>query len=177
MRVFVAVDVNDENVVDHIMRIQDAVRVAGKPVESHNLHFTLRFLGEMSPHTTGDISDALAKVRFEPFDVLLQGVGVFGGRRPRILWVGTDDAGGKQLSRLACAINDSLRFLDKPDRPFRPHLTILRVKNNCNIPDIGSRQDSVWGVQRVDRFKLKSSVLSRAGPEYTDITEVRAAWN
>ena len=59
------------------------------------------------------------------------------------------------------------------DKPFRPHLTILRVKRGRSI-DISGYDGYEWGVQHIDAIKLKRSVLSKDGPAYTDLAEVSA---
>ena len=173
LRVFVAVEVNDVSVLEEIGRLQSAMPDVKKFVELHNLHFTLSFLGEVSTDLVERISDKLSRISFKSFDVQLHGIGSFGGRR--IIWVGSDDKGGKNLKELASKVNAALAGCGLEDgKSFRPHLTILRVRRG----DIGSMlqrfSNKSWGVQHVGAFKLKQSVLGRGGPTYTDIIKVGA---
>ena len=170
MRAFVAAEVTDRAARERIGAFQQSVGGAGKAVEPHNLHFTLRFLGEITEESARAAADALNSVRFRPFDVALRGAGSF-GRPPRVVWAGTDPDGGQELSRLAGEVNGAVG--GGADKPFRPHLTILRVKRGRSV-DISGYDGYEWGMQHVDAIKLKSSVLGRDGPTYTDLAEVLA---
>jgi 2'-5' RNA ligase len=170
MRVFVAVEVTDRATRERIGTFRQSAGGAGKAVELHNLHFTLRFLGEITEESARAAADALKSVRFRPFNVALRGAGSF-GRPPRVVWAGTDPDGSRELLRLAGAVNDAVG--GRADKPFRPHLTILRIKKGQSI-DISGYDGYEWGVQHVDAIKLKRSVLGRTGPAYTDLAEVPA---
>ena len=170
MRVFAAAEVTDPTIIERIGALQRRIGAAGKAVEPHNLHFTLRFLGEISAESARAAAVALKSVRFGPFDIVMQGTGTF-GRPPRVVWAGTDPGSGKVLSGLAASVNDALG--GSADKPFRPHLTILRVRRGRKV-DVSEHAGYEWGVQRIDTVKLKSSVLGPAGPAYTDLAEVAA---
>ena len=59
--------------------------------EVHNLHLTVRFIGEVENGLIPDIDEALAGVSAPAFDLVLDGVGQFGsGSRSRILWGGVE---------------------------------------------------------------------------------------
>ena len=168
MRVFAAAEVTDHTILERIGAFQRSIKGAGKAVELHNLHFTLRFLGEISAESARGAAVALGSIKFKPFDIVLKGTGTF-GRPPRVVWAGTDS--GTELEALAAAVNGALG--GSADRPFRPHLTILRVKGGRKV-DLSGHAGYEWGVQRIDTVKLKSSVLGPAGPVYTDLVEVAA---
>ena len=176
MRVFVAVEVHDRDIINGITDLQKSMGLAGKVVEPNSLHFTLRFLGEVDSHQAAKIADALATIRFGGFDVELRGVGTFGGpRRPRVLWVGADPAGGRSMGELAGMVDGALEKLGwRRDKPFRAHLTVMRIKNGGGLGDLSAYRDRVWGTQRIRSIKLKKSVLDRTGPTYTDLAEVEA---
>ena len=169
MRVFVAVDVIDGHARERLASFQRGMDGAGKAVEPHNLHFTLQFLGEISKGAADAAADALQSVKFGAFDVQLRGAGTF-GRPPRVVWAGTDPDGGRKLARLADAVGEAL---GGDRKPFKPHLTVLRVKRGRRV-DVSGYADRAWGTQRVNAIKLKRSVLARTGPTYTDIAEVAA---
>jgi len=48
MRAFVAIEVNNQNVLNSIYQVQSELNIEAKPVELHNMHFTVQFLGEIS---------------------------------------------------------------------------------------------------------------------------------
>jgi len=55
----------------------------GRPVAPETMHLTLAFFGETDEATAGDLHAALGAVRCPGFDLWLDGVGAFGGARPR----------------------------------------------------------------------------------------------
>lgn len=176
MRVFVAVEVSNRDIINGIRNLQKGMGRAGKAVEPNNLHFTLRFLGEVDADQAGRVADALSAIRFEEFDVELRGVGTFGGPRcPRVLWVGTDAVGGRSMVELAGMVDRALDKLGwRRDKPFRAHLTVMRVKNMEGLGDLPAYRDRIWGTQCIRSVKLKRSVLGRTGPTYKDLAEVKA---
>ena len=62
MRAFVAIEVNNKDVLNSIHKIQAELNIKAKPVELHNMHFTVQFLGEVSEEMIGKISDALNSI-------------------------------------------------------------------------------------------------------------------
>lgn len=144
-------------------------------VASHNLHLTLRFLGEI---TDAQVDRAVEAARdaakgSAPFSVTLEGVGGFPSlRSPRVLWVGVT-AGAEQLTALAGLLDVALRARHFPrdDRPFHPHLTVARARNEGRPPDLsGLAGEAVFlGSQQVDALVVMESVLGRSGPTYTEV--------
>lgn len=66
----------------------------------------------------------------------------------------------------------------KPDKPFRPHCTIFRIKRRVNIAkELREMADRSFGVQRVGSFKLKRSLLTPQGPVYSDLAVVEGVEN
>ena len=61
----------------------------------------------------------------------------------------------------------------KPDKPFRPHCTVFRIKRRVNIAkELREMAGRSFGVQRVGSFKLKRSLLTPQGPVYSDLAVV-----
>ena len=62
------------------------------------------------------------------------------------------------------------------DNKFKPHLTVFRIKKR--IGDVSSImkdfETTNFGTEIVSKIKLKKSVLSPKGPEYSDLLEVNA---
>lgn len=191
MRAFVCVDVVDEDVLGAVGRAQRRLREEGgaRPVESAPIHFTLSFLGDVADEAGargGRIASALASVRFGAFSAAISGVGAFpSASRPRVVWVGTDEEGGKRLSGLAESVRAALAPLGLSggggrEKVFRAHATISRAGRGAGkegglskaVRDLGAER---FGMQPVRSFKLKRSVLSPAGALHTEIAEVAAA--
>ena len=178
MRTFVAVEIDNETVLNSIKDFQLNFNVKAKPVSIKNIHFTILFLGDISESTSQDIKEVLDSIDFDSFDIKIEGLGVFPKPSfPRIIWVGTDKEGGKKLEELASRVIEKLSTLGfKPDKPFKPHATIFRVKNKiANISDeMKKYQDFSFGTQRVAEIKFKQSILKSDGPVYLDLQVVRA---
>ena len=176
MRTFVAIEVNNKDVLNSIHKIQTELNIKAKPVELHNMHFTVQFLGEVSEKMIGKISDALNSIEFSAFSISFTGIGVFPKpNSPRVIWIGTDD-GINKLEKLAEMIRSKLSHLGfSPDKKFKPHVTIFRVKNKIeDMPDKLEKFSSYYfGKQTVSEIKLKKSELTPNGPIYTDLLVVK----
>lgn len=178
MRSFVAVEITEQEIIDKIRNIQDELKIKAKPVNSKNMHFTLQFLGDITESTSKNIQKALQTVSFEPFELLLKGIGVFPKPElPRVVWIGTDEKGGKNLKDLAHMVNDVLSPLGfQSDKPFKPHLTIFRIKSKIGdiTKDLERFRGIELGPQQITQFKLKKSILTSKGPTYSDLLEVNS---
>ena len=176
MRIFVAIEVSDKDVLNSIHKIQTELNIKAKPVELHNMHFTVQFLGEVSEEVVGKISDALNSIEFSSFSISFASIGVFPKpNSPRVIWIGTDD-GINELEKLAEIIRSKMSHLGfSPDKKFKPHVTIFRVKNK--IEDLSSKLEKFsscsFGKQLVSEIKLKKSELTSTGRIYTDLLVVK----
>ncbi|MDH3795179.1 MAG: RNA 2',3'-cyclic phosphodiesterase, partial [Nitrosopumilus sp.] len=89
MRVFVAIEISNKEVINSIKKIQDKINIDAKPVETKNFHFTLQFLGEISEEIKHKIIQALHTIEFSSFSITLKGVGAFPKLKfPRVIWIG-----------------------------------------------------------------------------------------
>ena len=86
MRAFVAIEVSDQGVLNSISQVQAELNIKAKPVEIHNMHFTVQFLGEVSEEVVRKISSKLSSLEFTPFSVSFMGVGVFPKPSSRVKW-------------------------------------------------------------------------------------------
>jgi 2'-5' RNA ligase len=179
MRVFIAVDLIDENIKHGILNIQRTLNQSGadlKSVEPHNLHFTIRFLGEISEQETTVVSGMLKDLDVSSFKISFKGLGYFPNPlRISVIWIGIDD-GKKEFVELAEQIEKKLERLNfKSDRKFIPHLTICRVKTGRNKDQLIRTAEQFYaidlGIDTVSSVKLKKSLLTPEGPIYTDLYE------
>ncbi len=178
MRVFVAIEITNNEVINSIKKFQENIKIDAKPVELTNLHFTLQFLGEISNEMTQKIIQALQTIEFSSFNINLKEIGAFPKPKvPRVVWIGTDDNGGNMLIQLSKKVEKMLEPLGFfSDKPFKPHITVFRIKKK--IGDIsGELKDNKmvnFGIQNVSNIKLKKSILLPNGPIYSDLLEVGA---
>lgn len=133
------------------------------------LHLTLRFIGEVHEDQAEDIDSALQQVRLAPFDVAVQGVGLFGTlKKPRILWAGLSPA--DPLVQLNQKIEGALGRAGVPpaERKYMPHITLARFKGPVHrldrfLSDYGDLFIPPW---RVDHMTLFESHLAHTGAIY-----------
>lgn len=172
MRCFAAVDI-DEPIKKMIQKIQAGLKDYDvKLVEPDNLHFTLKFLGEIDKDKARTCESRIERIAgsFKPFEISLLGVGVFPGfNYIKVVWVGVEKG---ELYNLQKSVEESFSGVFKKDEPF-PHLTIARVrspKNKKDIIDFVNKNKHLWlGKMTVKEIKLKKSTLTPKGPIYRDL--------
>jgi 2'-5' RNA ligase len=181
MRAFIAVDVSNVAIVKLQKEILSAAGWTSrdiKPVEPHNFHFTLIFLGQISDQDVDRIKEKLAGFSFEPFTITYSGIGAF--PKPtsaRVVWVGVDSEGAQKLMGLASDVVTNMSKLGfKIDKPFSAHLTLFRAKvRPVNAGYISSKyQGQAFGSDQIDKVYLKKSELMPAGPKYSNVYTVEA---
>jgi 2'-5' RNA ligase len=181
MRAFIAVDVSNAAIV----KLQnDILSAAGwnlrdvKPVEPHNFHFTVIFLGEISDHDVDRIKEKLAGFQFERFTLTYTGIGAFPNpAHARVIWIGVDSEGAKRLTALANDVIAKMSELGfKADKPFSAHMTFLRAKDRpLRATEISSKyQGRTFGSDSIDKVHLKKSELMQSGPIYSNVYTVEA---
>jgi len=121
----------------------------------------------------GFFDEALKKVKFKPFKICIDHIGVFpekGG--PRAVWVGFK--GNKEIISLQRNVEDALRGLFPKDERFHPHITIARVKHLENKKLFKEKAENIRIEEHefaVDRFILMKSTLAPAGPVHEALEE------
>ncbi len=178
MRTFVAVEIQNQDVLEAIVKIQSDFKIKAKPVTMQNMHFTLLFLGELTSESVEKVKNSLAIILFNPFQVKFTHVGAFpDAKYPRVIWLGVDEEGARKLVELATQVEKKLEPLGyKPDKPFIPHLTIFRTKYKCgDFSNILEKFKTVdLGTVLVKEIKLKKSILTPSGPIYSDLQVILA---
>lgn len=175
-RTFISVELSEEN-RRQTADLQDQMRAGGarlRWVRPPNLHFTLRFLGEIPAAQVARavIATKEALRTSPPFSVRIAGLGAFPSfERPQVIWVGTGE-GAEALERLAGDLNSALareRFPPDPRR-FRPHLTLGRTRDDRQWGDLvrvlQRFRDVPIGTQPVAVVTVMESRLSANGPVY-----------
>lgn len=178
MRTFVAVEISNQDVINKIEKLQSQIKISAKPIDVKNIHFTLQFLGEITESEMEQIQKALKSIEFESFMIQFKGIGAFPKPKfPRVVWIGTDEIGGEKLKKLADQVGNVLSPLGfKKDKPFKPHMTIFRIKKKIGdiSKDLEGFEDVSFGSQHITQLKFKKSILNPDGPVYSDLMEVNA---
>lgn len=176
-RTFIAVEL-DPQMQQDAGELQERLRASGAQlrwVKPHNLHFTLRFLGEIPAAQVARASVAVRETAgtMGPFTVEIGGLGAFPNfDRPQVVWVGSGD-GAEALERLAAALDAALARQGFPEdrRRFRPHLTLGRAKDDRRWGDLvralQQHREAGLGRQEVRHVTVMESRLTQDGPVYT----------
>jgi 2'-5' RNA ligase len=154
-------------VVERVADALEAVRQAGDGVgwvKSANIHYTLRFLGDLEPAGLEAAQRAAVRAASasKPFRVALGGPGIFpDARRPRVLWLGANE-GAQALTGLARVLETALMTegFGRADKPFAPHLTLGRVRDTANAAKVTAR--FLAGSYPADAFEVRELVVVRS---------------
>lgn len=137
-------------------------------VDSENYHITLRFIGDVDAAAACEFADQLAQIRAPSFELRLDALGTFGGRKPRAIWVApsqNDDLDNLQRAHERAARNAGL---DPESRNFKAHVTIARLRHT-RAQEVASYLQAQWAFYaefKVQRFTLFSSRASIGGGPY-----------
>lgn len=180
MRLFVAVDLSPETraQVSDVQEQLGAALASRRPpriswVKPDVAHVTMRFLGEVPEQHAERIANLLGSRQLvdRRFEIAWETVGAFPDvRKPRVLWIGAT-RGTDSLGALAGVVRERLATVGADeDRPFRPHVTIARVRDpgvGVSWPTVLSKVHLTPTVSQVDHVTLYRSQLSPKGPRYT----------
>jgi 2'-5' RNA ligase len=149
---FVAINL-PASVRDGIWEIAAPLRKAGYPfrwVHRDAMHLTLKFLGDVDSERVRRIEEELdrAVADSKRFVLPLGGFGTFPNpKRPRVVWLGCE--GVPQFELLQHGVERAMQDLGFPSegRPFRPHLTLGRVKRGASASTLRGLDEALAGLQ------------------------------
>jgi RNA 2',3'-cyclic 3'-phosphodiesterase len=138
-------------------------------IDPENYHVTLRFIGDIDGASANEIASLLWRVNRRPFEVIVQGLSSFGGRKPRA--VVANIAPSRPLIELQAELERMMQRigLDPEGRKFMPHVTLARL-HDASSQDVADYL-SVRGyfpsrVFTAERFVLFSARASTGGGPY-----------
>jgi RNA 2',3'-cyclic 3'-phosphodiesterase len=144
-------------------------------VEPHNLHLTLKFLGDVHQREITTVCKAIARgaAMIKPFEIEVRGAGAFpNATRPRTIWLGVATGEGPMVV-LHDRVEAELAELGyrEEHRRFQAHMTIGRVRGaGIGITELGDRlqnqADFQAGRMTVNKVTLFASALTPDGPVY-----------
>jgi len=178
MRAFVALEISDLGALDSLVAVQQQLVATGadlKPVERGSIHFTVKFLGEISQSDSLRIDASLKALNLKGGVVEVRGVGAFPNvRRPSVIWAGVAPEGEAIIAPVAQSVLSALQDYGEEDRrPFRPHATLARVKSPRESAALAeclkNNSERSFGTTPLRTLKLKSSLLTPRGPVYSDV--------
>jgi len=138
-------------------------------VDPENYHVTLRFIGDIDGASANEIASTLFRVNRKPFEVRVQGLSSFGGKKPRAVVASV--APTRPLLELQAELERLMQRcgLDPEGRKFTPHVTLawLRDASDQDVADyLSLRGYFPARVFTASRFVLFSSRASTGGGPY-----------
>lgn len=183
MRVFLAIELTPQLRLA-LSELQSIIKKGLPPVSwvrPESIHLTLKFLGETDESLVDELRQAVSRAAagHAPFSITIGGLGVFpNARAPRILWVGLEGE-LEALRDLAAEVEQACEALGFPSetRPFNPHLTLARIKQNGR--EVGQAlarrgvldHQANLGTLRVEAVVCMQSDLKPTGAVYTRLWE------
>lgn len=177
VRAFLAIEI-DEILIQKIEDVQKEFKKTKanvKYVEIENIHFTLKFFGNIDNKMINNISIATQNVLKEcnPLNIAIEGAGCFPNEDYiKVIWVGIKE--NPVLIDLQSRLDEEFKKLGfKKEKNYSPHLTIGRMKSPKNKKEVKDKiatfKDIEIGQMRIKKIALKKSELTPNGPIYSDI--------
>ena len=178
MRTFIAVDIPEDiknTIGDYIKVIRNEFGDSVKWVYPKNLHFTIKFLGDVEESQVPILEECVSRAASEigRFSIELDGVGYFPSeQKPRVIWLGAD-SGADNLLEIYQDLETCLEEhgYDREPRPFSPHLTIGRVKKHKFFNTPGRIAEFEPVQFEASGLALIKSTLTPSGPVYEKMFE------
>ena len=187
IRSFIAIELPDELKAGLIV-FQKKMKLPGhnfvRWVSIDGIHITLKFLGNVTPKQIEDIQRSLEPIAQSRrvFTLHTAATGVFPNlQRMRVFWLGLN-GDIANLIELQHAIDASLlkSGFEPEKRPFTPHLTLARLKDDCRQNErweFGelikeTRYEPIYYI-KVEKISLMRSQLLPGGAVYSKIAEFK----
>jgi 2'-5' RNA ligase len=177
IRAFIAVKI-PEDLKIALQKIQEIFKDSGdriRWVKPSGMHITLKFLGDIEVQNIPDIGREIeqACTGSSHFEIRLAGTGSFPDmKRPRILWAGIQE-GAEEIKKIYKDLEPGLSRIGfiQERRPFRPHITLGRIKHIKDRERFKSRimqnSEIQIGTMTADAVHLIESRLRPDGAVYS----------
>ncbi|RJO65295.1 MAG: RNA 2',3'-cyclic phosphodiesterase [Candidatus Omnitrophota bacterium] len=185
MRIFIGITLPDDTKA-HLAHIQKELKRSCadvKWVEPHNLHLTLKFIGEFETPGIENVKRILTDVtqRHNSFYAQVLSAGAFPSINcPRVVWMGIGK-GAEYIQKIAAELETGLETIGiiAENKPFSAHITLGRVKSEKNKEGLVDSLQSLiektltpptheFAVSKLTLFK---STLTSGGPVYETVCE------
>lgn len=181
LRLFIAVELPPD-VKTSLLEFQERLKRGAQFTGAHptwiqpqNLHLTLAFLGDQKAQCIPPISDAMrtAAAATNGFSLRLKGLELFPNpKAPKVLSIEVQGQVQKLMSMQQLLVEQLEHAGFKLEtRPFRPHLTLARIKSAKGVSGLRdlarSHSAMAAGEFEVPDIVLFQSTLSSEGPTYT----------
>jgi 2'-5' RNA ligase len=138
-------------------------------IDPENYHLTLRFIGDVDVHVAHEAASILSRIRRKPFELRLDGLSSFGGKKPRAIVANAPPV--SPLMELQAEHDRLLQRvgLEPEGRKYSPHVTLARLRETSSrqVADYLAERGSFRSMNfPVSRFVLFSSRDSVGGGPY-----------
>lgn len=191
MRLFIALPFSQE-IREKIVSVQEELKKTEadiKWVEEENLHITLKFLGAVAETDVEKVRQIVRQTgdEFSSFEIELCTLGVFPSlNSPRVIWLGAE-RGKEKAEAIFQKLEEKLLPLGfrREERIFLAHLTLGRIRFSKHHPSpiqptniklkgkIESLDKILIGKDTISSIQLVQSLLSKHGPHYSVVEEVK----
>ena len=166
-RLFAGLEVPDE--ISQTLSLLRGGLPGARWIEPEDYHVTLRFIGDIDPSSANEIASLLLRINRKPFEVTVQGLASFGGKKPRAVVASVLPT--RPLLELQAELERIMRRLGVgPDtRKFTPHITLARLRDvsTQDVADyLSLRGYYPTRTFTASRFALFSSRASTGGGPY-----------
>ena len=183
-RTFIAIELPPDirhRITEHIDQLRTAFpQVRASWSRAHNLHLTLKFLGDIPVSRIASLSDACdeAARHVAPFELLVKGCGTFPPHgKPKVLWIGIEEvaasSGGRNsLLSLHAALEGrcAAAGFARESRAYHPHLTLARLREARDSRPLAEQHKKIDFAPQtfaVTEIVLFRSELSSQGSKHT----------
>jgi 2'-5' RNA ligase len=179
VRLFLAIDLPDDvrrHVWDAVAPLREtAPDIAW--VREPLLHLTLKFFGEQPDDTVERLRPVLARIAAQHARPVVRftDIGAFPNlRRPNVVWVGVEPDPRLELLHHDVEVELEPLGFELDGRPFRPHLTIARVRNRMDQRSVRAlakvaRKVHIDAEFIVSSIDLMQSTLGNSGSTYATL--------
>jgi len=179
MRLFFAIELDDP-LLEQLEREIDPLRAEAPDLawtSREKWHLTLKFLGDAPLDAESRLIEAAQFVasRHRHVELSIGGIGAFPNfRRARVVWIGVEQEPRLELLHHDLEVACEQAGFEVEGRPFRPHITLARVRAPLTIERARSlarvaRTVRLRATQLVERITLFESTLAPSGARYRRI--------
>ena len=176
MRLFLAIEPG-ERVLDLLERATEPLRAEAPDLAwtaREKRHLTLKFLGDAPDDAPPRLVEAMERVaaRHRRVEMTMAGVGAFPNfRRARVVWIGVEQEPRLELLHHDLEVACEEKGFEVEGRPFRPHVTLARVRVPLPVERARSlarvaRSVRVQVTEQVEHITLFESTLAPSGARY-----------
>jgi 2'-5' RNA ligase len=132
-------------------------------IDPNNYHLTLRFIGDIDDSLAREVAYLLGNVRRTGFELQLDGLSSFGGRKPRAVIAAA--APVRALFDLQSEQERLLRRvgLEPEGRKYTPHVTLARLRDSSSRQVAVSLDAPAGPLDPVPYFPIRALFLTRLG--------------